>query len=254
MLPRTISLIARKKYLLDSLPQAKFAFSTRRLSSKYYGAPCMLIARASDGKVIALGFRGDNLDKETLQVFGSGTDVYIQGWYDQSGNNRTLTETPDVPQIMFGGVLRTVNGMASPYFPGAGFLSNAGISTVPIFLMTTVAVVKVDSLVANRTIFGSNAVGGFKWRVNTSGLLSINKDGGITIGTSNTPIDTGAYSVSASYDNTNWNMYLSGSLDGAGVNAQTITASSARIGNSNAAEQMAGYIPEIMQFDMTGAI
>ena len=247
-------ILQRTKYLLDNLPAAKFAFSTRRLSSKYYG-PCIQVARTLDSAVTQIGFADDHLDTSELMRFATGTSVFVQKWYDQSGNGLDVTYSPDVPVIVTAGVLRTINARAALYWGVVARLTHT-LSTVPVNTMQTYAVINADSFAAERSIIGASAAGGFQWRLNSAdSKMTTLKQETASIGTSATALSAATtYSVGTFFDGTNWKMYLSGTLDGSGSNAQTITATNILIGDSSHGERMLGYIPEILQFDLIGGL
>lgn len=80
------------------------AYSVRKLSSTYTGK-CMQVRR-SDNTTQDIGFTaGGELDITALQAFANGGDAFVVTWYDQSGNNRNLTQaTPaNQPRIVNAG-------------------------------------------------------------------------------------------------------------------------------------------------------
>jgi hypothetical protein len=74
---------ASSSYLLDSFPNALFAFSVFRLSSTYSGA-CMNVRRSGDNATKMIYFVDDLLDTQEIINFCGGETGYITRWYDQS--------------------------------------------------------------------------------------------------------------------------------------------------------------------------
>jgi len=80
--------------VLDQYPNARSAYSVRKLSKNYTGSAIQVI-RSSDNAITDIGFNGFDLDTTALLNFvGSGTSNhgYIRTWYDQSGFNNHVTQ------------------------------------------------------------------------------------------------------------------------------------------------------------------
>jgi hypothetical protein len=98
--------------LLDALPAAAVAYSTRKLRTAYAGA-CLQVRRESDDAEDDFGFALDGwLDVAALATFCAGTTGRIATWYDQSGNGRNATQNDPTkqPRIYAGGAVDTKNG------------------------------------------------------------------------------------------------------------------------------------------------
>lgn len=101
--------------LLDTVTNAGFFYSLRRVNSAYTGN-LIRVRRSSDLTESDIGAVGDTLDTATLLTFcGSGTG-YVVYWYDQSGNgrdaigmNQASGET-NLPIIVTSGALEKLNG------------------------------------------------------------------------------------------------------------------------------------------------
>lgn len=92
--------------LLDDYPNAAAAYSLRKLRTAYTGN-CIVVRRASTGDTLAIGFSGNYLDTAALKTFCSGTNCFVQRWYDQSGNAQdgTQSSTSAQPSIVTSGVI-----------------------------------------------------------------------------------------------------------------------------------------------------
>ena len=108
--------------LLDDYPNAAAAYSLRALSSEYTGAAIKVrktVAGVTSTKDIGLLYDG-TLDTESLLSFAGSDDVYVQIWYDQSGegNDATQVSASAQPQIVSSGSVITENGEPSVEFNG----------------------------------------------------------------------------------------------------------------------------------------
>jgi len=81
--------------VLDQYPNARSAYSIRKLSKNYTGSAIQVI-RSSDNAIADIGFNGFDLDTTSLLNFvGRGTTNhgYVRTWYDQSGFNNHVTQS-----------------------------------------------------------------------------------------------------------------------------------------------------------------
>lgn len=107
--------------LLDDYPDAAAAYSVRRLSSTYSGA-LIEVRRSSDNTVQDIGYDSDgDLDTAALLSFVGAGDGFVRTWYDQSGNNKNLTQTTtsNQPILVNSGTLEQQNTL-----PAVRFVSN----------------------------------------------------------------------------------------------------------------------------------
>jgi len=91
---------------------AKVALSAaRQLVGTYKGA-AMRVRRSSDNTEQDIGFAGNVLDQTALLAFAGTDSVYVTTLYDQSGNNRHLTQTDPTrqPRIVNAGVVDVFAG------------------------------------------------------------------------------------------------------------------------------------------------
>lgn len=108
-------------YILDTFTGASFAYEGRKLSASSTYA--YRVRRSSDNTEQDIGFVGKDLDTASLLSFvgTSGTDNgYVVKFYDQSGNNRDLTNTSasSQPIIVQAGALVSNNGLVGAYYDG----------------------------------------------------------------------------------------------------------------------------------------
>lgn len=97
---------------LDKFQGAAIAVSLRKLKSNYTGF-AIRVRRSSDNVESDFGFLTDGtLDTASLLSFVAGGNGFVSIWYDQSGNNRNLTQTitGSQPLIVSAGSLIVING------------------------------------------------------------------------------------------------------------------------------------------------
>jgi len=90
-----LQLDLRRVSVLDQYPNARSAYSVRKLSKNYTGSAIQVI-RTSDNAITDIGFNGFDLDTTSLINFvGTGTTNhgYVRTWYDQSGFNNHVTQS-----------------------------------------------------------------------------------------------------------------------------------------------------------------
>ncbi|MHA1539107.1 MAG: arabinofuranosidase catalytic domain-containing protein [Alphaproteobacteria bacterium] len=86
--------------LLDDVPGAKLAYSTRQLTDTYTG-PLIQVRRADTGAILDVGFYDNgNFDYQTITAWLSEDDpeLYVTKWYDQSGTGNDLEVTNPAQQ------------------------------------------------------------------------------------------------------------------------------------------------------------
>ena len=80
-------------YLLDDYGSAAAAYSLRQLSSTYTG-PAIKVQDNVGGATQDIGFDSNGeLDTTALAAYGGSNDVFVETWYDQSGNSNDATQT-----------------------------------------------------------------------------------------------------------------------------------------------------------------
>ena len=158
--------------LLDSYSGASAAYSLRKLRTTYSGS-AIRVRRSSDNNEQNIGFDGSgNLDTTALTSFvGAGNNGFVTIWYDQSGNNKSASQTTTTyqPLIVSGGTILTTNGKPSIKFDGNDDYLYCGLlngGTKPANFSTLV-VAKFNTLATTQSIFGSsNNLGQSKFSYN----------------------------------------------------------------------------------------
>jgi hypothetical protein len=142
--------------LLDDYPNAAAAYSLRKLRIAYSGS-AIKVRRASDNALQDIGFINNELDVASLESFCSGTNGFVQTWYDQSGNGNDATQATasNQPQIVSIGSTLTQGGRPSVYSAGAKNL-NTGLLT-----LSTIGDINVDffAVMNNQSTNGKHLFG-----------------------------------------------------------------------------------------------
>jgi len=117
--------------LLDTHSNSTGAYSLRKLRTAYNG-DCIRVRRSSDNTEQDIGFVDDVLDTTSLLSFVGSESGFVKTWYDQTGNNRDLSnftgggENQDnsrQPTIVLSGNLIIHNNKITLDFPNYHFLS-----------------------------------------------------------------------------------------------------------------------------------
>jgi hypothetical protein len=145
--------------MLDGLQVPLRAYSLRRLSSLYTGAP-IRVRRGADNveQDIAFTSSGD-LDITALQTFAGTDSVYVKTFYDQSGNGRHLSNPTATrhPRIVNAGTVETEAGKPLIRFDGSAnhlYSENAGLYAAGA---ASLAAVVSAAASANATVFGESS-------------------------------------------------------------------------------------------------
>lgn len=107
--------------LLDTYGSASAAYSVRKLRTLYTGN-AIRVRRSSDNTEQNIGFDSNgNLDESALTTFVGAGNGFVTTWYDQSGNNRNMTQSTaaNQPQIVSSGVVIKENAKPSIQFDGS---------------------------------------------------------------------------------------------------------------------------------------
>lgn len=103
--------------LLDSYPNAAFAYSLRKLRTAY-GGSAIRIRRSSDNAEQDFGFDGSgNFDSTGAAAFIGGGSGYITTWYDQSGNGINVEQVTAANQPTY--VASGINSIPTVSFSNA---------------------------------------------------------------------------------------------------------------------------------------
>ena len=132
--------------LLDENPGAAAAYSLRRLSSTYTGF-AIKVQDNVGGATQDIGFNSfGELDTVSLSAYGGSNDVFVETWYDQSGNSNNAVQATSAlrPKIYDGatGAVITENGKAAISSLGSTNLSFTAITDIrSVFLTGSLTVV-----------------------------------------------------------------------------------------------------------------
>jgi hypothetical protein len=99
--------------LLDVFDGAAAAYSLRKLRTAYTGS-AIQVRRSSDNATQNIGFDSSgNLDTAALSSFVGAASGTVSIWYDQSGNNRNVTQSTAAsqPLIFDSGSIRQINNI-----------------------------------------------------------------------------------------------------------------------------------------------
>ena len=126
--------------LLDEYSGAAAGYSLRRLSSTYTGF-AIKVQDNVGGATLDVGFDSyGDLDTAAIAAYGGSNDVFVETWYDQSGNGNNATQATSAnrPKIYDGttGAVVTNNGKPSLNFKAGDFMADTtwnGASTTYIF-------------------------------------------------------------------------------------------------------------------------
>jgi hypothetical protein len=123
---------------LELVPSPVAAYGLRRLKPDDTGTTdddkAIQVRRSSDNTTQIVGFdTKGNLDLATLFKFCGAGSCFVVNWYDQSGNNRHLTQptAANQPRITNAGVLDTINGRPVIRSTGGKILMGLGASIMP---------------------------------------------------------------------------------------------------------------------------
>ena len=97
--------------LLDLYPNARIAYSVRKLRKAYTG-PSLKVRRSSDNTEKDISFLNNALNVTELTDFVGAGDGFVTRFYDQSGNGndaRSITSA-NQPRIVNAGTIETING------------------------------------------------------------------------------------------------------------------------------------------------
>ena len=142
-------------YLLDAYTGASAGYSLRRLSSTYTGF-AIKVQDNVGGATLDVGFdinRG--LDTAAIAIYGGVNDVFVETWYDQSGNGNNAVQATSAnrPKIYDGttGAVLTDNGKPAALFTGSQNLDSGTISATGT--ATNFAVGQITGGSGGRTMF-----------------------------------------------------------------------------------------------------
>jgi hypothetical protein len=114
--------LASANLLLDEYPNARIAFSLRKLSKNYSGN-CIRIRRDSTGQAETdIGFDASGIiDTNAIKNFIRNNSAFVTIWYDQTGNsgNHINTVATEQPRIALNGIIEKNNNEVAILFDGS---------------------------------------------------------------------------------------------------------------------------------------
>lgn len=147
--------------VLDEVPAAAAAYSTRRLRGAYAG-PLLRVRRSADNAEQDIGatLAGD-LDAAALAGFCGVDTCLVRTWYDQSTNGRHMNQAGVVnqPAIVTGGVLDTEGARAALSFPGGNRFLDGAVMTSQTLTSSVNAVARCTDTTVNRHVYGDRSIG-----------------------------------------------------------------------------------------------
>jgi hypothetical protein len=100
-------LLANPIFALDGMPTPVAAYALHRLSRNYQGH-LITVRRSSDNAIQSFGASQPEIDISEIQSWvGSGNSGFVTEWFDQSGNNRNITQpiTTAQPTVLESGTI-----------------------------------------------------------------------------------------------------------------------------------------------------
>ena len=238
--------------ILDQYSGAAAGYSLRKLSNSYTGF-AVKVQDTVGGATQDIGFNADGeLDTVALLAYAGSNDVFVETWYDQSGNGNNAEQISSGarPQIVRSGVVIVdANGKPAVEFDGSNdfITSSFTASAQPVFYAFVFA---PDSTTAKMRVFDGNGSDSLNNRNNlvleSSSIYSLNAGNTITGGTTT----ANQQLISIDLDTSNSFVYKNGAQIISG-NAGTRGVNSIRLGTTpTAANQFFdGTMQEVILWD-----
>jgi hypothetical protein len=179
--------------LLDNLSGGLAGFGMRQLKDS--ATKSIRVTHGSTLGETDIGFVNGQLDTSTLLTFANGGNVFVNTFYDQSGNNRNLGQTTldNMPKIVTNGVVEVDSeGKPAPLFDGSNDYMSRG-ATIGGYTTSVSLVAKFEAHRINTL----QAIAGQGYLATTNGFgvftRSVNSQYGFNVRTGNTesqPNDT----------------------------------------------------------------
>lgn len=164
--------------ILNDLPTPITAFALRKLLSTYNG-PAIQVRR-NDNTTQNIGFLPNGeLDEAALSAFVGSGNGFVTTWYDQSGNQRNLTQTTygDQPLIVSNGVLTKKNNQLTLRFSSSDKLYiTSPLVTTRVFHSVWNAAGPFGAWGYLVRFFPSNGNGGIMFTDNNTTVVSVNNN------------------------------------------------------------------------------
>ncbi len=238
--------------LLEQYPGAHAAYSLRRVRGEYTG-PAVKVERADNTRQ-DIGFLDDGtLDIAALTTFINGTTGGIHTFYDQSGNNRHVTESTAYLQprlAQSNGTIYVLNGQPALRFDGVNDdlpFDNTGLD---IGSLSAFAVGKFQDTADTEYLLAVSGNAGGDKRFQVPVLFSSNFNyayGGNVSGISTTAnTSKNLHTMIAGSTQGNAQAFLNGSNLGSLDLASGIDTEDSGIGSLNGFGHLDGYIQEVI--------
>ena len=216
--------------LLDTYPNAAFAFSLKKLRTAYTGK-AIRVRRSSDSTELDIGFVSGELDVSALLGFVGVGNGFVAKWYDQSGNGIDLVQTTasTQPKIVTSGAIESDAGYYAVTFDGTddSIVYSGNLSALGS-VNTFFTVLKNNIAIQNVYIFGTNNLSSPEI-FNNNGRIRM--DNGSSFFTDDIPVGTSKELWSLLFNTAGSKIYRNGTLKKTGDSGSNTFASlSIRVG------------------------
>lgn len=214
-------------------PQVKF--------NNHLAQTLMVVKRDSDSttsNITSNGTANGLLNNTGITSFCTGTIGRASQLGNQLGTANLISGGTTTPIICQSGVIENVNSIPAPKFNGVSdFYAQASTSTLypGTGIYINVSGVKLDDLLADYYIFGSDASGGLALKISaTTGIPVLCTNTGTVIGQPFCSIASGSvYNFSVRYiPGTSWSMQINANGVGSGSTAVSATAGNLLVGQA----------------------
>jgi hypothetical protein len=208
-------------YLLNAYTGATAGYSLRRLSSTYTGF-AIKVQDNVGGATLDVGFNiNRGLDTAAIAIYGGVNDVFVETWYDQSGNGNNAVQATSAnrPKI-YDGATGVVTGSISGK-PTIFFDTNHKMPTTTTASTQTLSLFSVaQGNTGRKTILDIGSSNGFDlrtWSIKNYRLFWGDGSTQQNIESPTSSKNETVYSVLKT--STTLNVYLNSSLDGSAISS-----------------------------------
>ena len=208
-------------YLLDAYTGATAGYSLRRLSSTYTGF-AIKVQDNVGGATLDVGFNiNRGLDTAAIAIYGGVNDVFVETWYDQSGNGNnavqaTSANRPKIYDGATGVVTGSISGKPTIFFdPNHKMPTTTTASTQTLSLFSV-----AQGNTGRKTILDIGSSNGFDlrtWSIKNYRLFWGDGSTQQNIESPTSSKNETVYSVLKT--STTLNVYLNSSLDGSAISS-----------------------------------
>jgi len=151
-------MLLNRNYFVQKVDGVLFAYSVTRLNA--FVDRCVKVRRSSDNTTLDVGFVNDLIDSTSLLSFCSGTDGFVDTWYDQSGNgyHQTQATLANQPRIVTAGAFTSIDAdLPLVVFNGVNdFMQNTSVVCPSTSVFCGVSIIKPSSVNANQVYMSGN--------------------------------------------------------------------------------------------------